>query len=751
MIGLIQAETFVQSFGANTLEAFMINNKTLRLFMTVPINNFFAVGFGSQMVNTDMILTQSRGNLSTAYDLWSTRHGRPSTDEVQDIKYGFIWNETHTTFQIDRKIDTGDTAQDFVVIVVRFFITFIIYKGEPMSMIFSYHTSSATLTKHTNKGGFTMTLIPPIYNASNQENNDSNKSLGENFTIGNITSEIYGANYDEASFHRIHGWILWLSWGPLAFIQLTTTRYMKTFTYGIWIHMLAGLLNMIATLTLGILALQQSDYVIDDNPHSQIGVSIMVIVIAVNFTGVIMRMRIFRRFRIYWIHKVMGYSILIVAQIQLVLGVLMYSRNYLEFKSPLGFIHVGIFGMFLAGIEIYHQMRLRSKKIEMKMKSRLISLYQFNQLVAHGRQFVILDDKVIDVETFFDNHPGGRSLLKLNIGRDITKFFYGAYEFKNINNVDIKNCHSSLGYQLATQMTVGRLENNYNQEYLVQLIYSSQLLGKHTKTFVFQGQELRSGMQKYYSNIGMIGRHFTLCSSKQRTLKRQYYICNCLMPKIYEQYMQLIEKFLNNKSKLHLDNSIIQDGASNRIALTVKAISKRRGLSNMIFQRQLGDNFILNGPFGKGLELQYSGVHIAFTTGQGSLAYLDLVAHLIRKNLDLLDKEEAKQLSFSDFKFIMIVCVPNKKHALGYQLCKGLVQICKRQNRENFEYKLKKIQNANQFWNEEYIISEMDQFKEAEKIWVNGPNRMNQAFDIAFKQLAIQHQQYQQAFKYEIF
>jgi len=61
-----------------------------------------------------------------------------------------------------------------------------------------------------------------------------------------------------------------------------------------------------------------------------------------------------------------------------------------------------------------------------------------------------LDDKVIDVESFFDNHPGGRHLLKSNIGRDITKFFFGAYEFKNANGINIKNTHSSLGYQLAS-------------------------------------------------------------------------------------------------------------------------------------------------------------------------------------------------------------------------------------------------------------------------------------------------------------
>lgn len=43
---------------------------------------------------------------------------------------------------------------------------------------------------------------------------------------------------------------------------------------------------------------------------------------------------------------------------------------------------------------------------------------------------------------------------------------------------------------------------------------------------------------------------------------------------------------------------------------------------------------------GKGLEIEKEGTHIAFSAGTGCLAFIDLVAHLIRKNLGLLEKEE---------------------------------------------------------------------------------------------------------------
>ena len=38
---------------------------------------------------------------------------------------------------------------------------------------------------------------------------------------------------------------------------------------------------------------------------------------------------------------------------------------------------------------------------------------------------------VLDVSRFMDEHPGGKFSLEHNIGRDISKFFYGAYQLEN--------------------------------------------------------------------------------------------------------------------------------------------------------------------------------------------------------------------------------------------------------------------------------------------------------------------------------
>ena len=43
---------------------------------------------------------------------------------------------------------------------------------------------------------------------------------------------------------------------------------------------------------------------------------------------------------------------------------------------------------------------------------------------------------------------------------------------------------------------------------------------------------------------------------------------------------------------------------------------------------------------GKGLRIQKSGVHVAFAAGTGMMVFIDLVAHIARKNLGLLSAEE---------------------------------------------------------------------------------------------------------------
>lgn len=59
-----------------------------------------------------------------------------------------------------------------------------------------------------------------------------------------------------------------------------------------------------------------------------------------------------------------------------------------------------------------------------------MSMDEFLSKVKNGEQLVILDDMVLDVSKFQYNHPGGLFSIHHNVGRDISKFFYGGYSLE---------------------------------------------------------------------------------------------------------------------------------------------------------------------------------------------------------------------------------------------------------------------------------------------------------------------------------
>ena len=77
--------------------------------------------------------------------------------------------------------------------------------------------------------------------------------------------------------------------------------------------MVAGVMNLACTLSLAILMMKRNNYEIPEHPHARMGIAIIASIIFVCLTGIIMRLRIFKRLSIYWIHKIFGYCVLVVA------------------------------------------------------------------------------------------------------------------------------------------------------------------------------------------------------------------------------------------------------------------------------------------------------------------------------------------------------------------------------------------------------------------------------------------------------
>lgn len=64
---------------------------------------------------------------------------------------------------------------------------------------------------------------------------------------------------------------------------------------------------------------------------------------------------------------------------------------------------------------------------------------------------------MLNVTDYMDNHPGGKFLLEHNIGRDISKFFYGGYALDGNGTKfgSIANTHSNAARWVVETLIMG--------------------------------------------------------------------------------------------------------------------------------------------------------------------------------------------------------------------------------------------------------------------------------------------------------
>jgi len=154
-------------------------------------------------------------------------------------------------------------------------------------------------------------------------------------------------------------------------------------------------------------------------------------------------------------------------------------------------------------------------------KKREIDLTDFNLRVSEGEQLVILDDMVLDVKSFLDDHPGGKFSLANNIGRDISKFFYGGYSLENTNKVG-QHLHSNDAIKIVNHLQIGILVDEAKVRLMkVDSVDRRATKSGSIKTFKFTDVPEGDNYGKMVdgkcsiNNISQIGRHYLLKSTSQ--------------------------------------------------------------------------------------------------------------------------------------------------------------------------------------------------------------------------------------------
>ena len=96
---------------------YLFASEEIEFTVDVMNNSWIALGFGSDMTNTDMIAWHANGNESYSEDYWSTRKAEPKVDDSSNLDTSFkvSVDSSRVTFVTRRKLDTGDDSEDYLI------------------------------------------------------------------------------------------------------------------------------------------------------------------------------------------------------------------------------------------------------------------------------------------------------------------------------------------------------------------------------------------------------------------------------------------------------------------------------------------------------------------------------------------------------------------------------------------------------------------------------------------------------------
>ncbi len=129
-----------------------------------------------------------------------------------------------------------------------------------------------------------------------------------------------------------------------------------------------------------------------------------------------------------------------------------YNKDYL----PWIILHLVLYALILGSLEYFHRKAAKKEVNFPKSAKKIISTEQFEAELVKGRNLVLLDDMVLDIDSYMYQHPGGKFVLERNVGRDISKFFYGAFVFENTGGRR-PHLHSNFARKAVHSLIIGHL------------------------------------------------------------------------------------------------------------------------------------------------------------------------------------------------------------------------------------------------------------------------------------------------------
>lgn len=164
-------------------------------------------------------------------------------------------------------------------------------------------------------------------------------------------------------------------------------------------------------------------------------------------------------------------------------------------------------------------------------------------MLEEGYKICVLDNQVLDLDLL--DHPGGNYIIPLLTGRDVTKYFNGAFGLDNLP----AHIHSNQARELVNSISIASFSTT-TPPINHCTISTSKPLTDQTSLFTFTLLSPISSLllpltcfKPYYPNLCDLGKHFLVSTTKNSEVKRQYTICNAMREPAYEWVLKEVKEF----------------------------------------------------------------------------------------------------------------------------------------------------------------------------------------------------------------
>ena len=347
------------------------------------------------------------------------------------------------TFLTRRKLDTGDSRQDFLVTL-----------DLPMAMSWAYKTSSTAWERHDERGVWSLTLT----SAGDAEEG----GLDETELLRNFEFEA-------------HGWWMWSSWYIVGLLLLVTKRYAKKHWH--FMHFFHAFLGYFVLAVTIIMILSITKWQIG-GIHTTVGWVCCIITIPGALTGSAAAtiMRFYngdkdwsekeRVTRIAKIHRWFGYVMLLMGAAGMTTGIGYYYKFIIKQEADgmqLNMLSLLSFIFLIIIFETIYRVRNKYSLGHIKTpepadgKIIIYTPSKLDEEVKAGKPLVVFDNLVLNMNGYERNHPGGKFVLTHNYGRDVSKFFFGGYNLVQVPGLRPHH-HSQAALDIVRTMIVGVIE-----------------------------------------------------------------------------------------------------------------------------------------------------------------------------------------------------------------------------------------------------------------------------------------------------